>query len=341
MIRHHARTAAPLAAALAALALFAPLPARAQVTLKLATMAPAGSAWHDLLRELGQRWEAASGGQVKVKVYAGGTQGSEGEMLRKLAIGQLQAAAVTNVGLHDVVAEPQALSVPLLFRDQAEMGCAFERVRGALDAAFLEKGLVVAQWSQIGAVSFYCTRPHRTPAEMAGARLFAWEGDPATVEAWRASGFRPVVLSSTDLVPALQTGMIDCLGNVPLYVLTARLHEKARYRLDLAWGYLVAATVVRRDAWERIPAEVRPRLLEIARQLGTRVDAEVQRLDADALAAMAKQGLQTVPVDAAAWRPALEKSWPALRGAAVPAAFFDRVLAARDACRSGSAGAAR
>jgi TRAP-type C4-dicarboxylate transport system substrate-binding protein len=326
---------------LTGLILLASPPAQAQVTIKLATLAPSGSSWHDLLKELAQRWEQASAGQVKLKVYAGGTQGSEGEMLRKLAIGQLQAVAVTNVGLHDAVAEPQALSVPLLFRDQAEMGCAMEQVKGALDAAFLRQRLVVLQWSQIGAVSFFCTHPYRTPQELAAARLFAWEGDPATVEAWRVAGFHPVVLSSTDLVPALQTGMIDCFGNVPLYVLTARLHEKARYQIDLAVGYMAAATVIRQDAWERVPAELRPRLLEIARELGARIDAEVQRLDAEAMAALRRQGLQVVPADPAAWRPVLEKSWPALRGKAVPAEFFDQVVSARDACRSRLAGVTR
>jgi TRAP-type C4-dicarboxylate transport system substrate-binding protein len=328
--------------ALAALLLAFPAPAAvAPVTLKLATLAPSGSTWHELLKELAQRWDEASQGQVKLKIYAGGTQGSEGEMLRKLAIGQLQAAAVTNVGLHDVVAEPQALSVPLLFRDEAEMGCALDRVKGALDAAFARHGLVVATWSRVGGVSFYCARPYRTPQELAGARLFAWEGDPATVAAWRAAGFRPVVLSSTDALPALQTGMIDCIGNVPIYMLTARLHEKARYRLDLTWGYLAAATVIRQDAWDKVPAALRPRLLEIARELGTRIDAEVHRLDQEAVAAMQKQGLQTVPADAALWRPALEKAWPALRGRAVPAPFFDEVVAARDACRAGSGSAPR
>jgi TRAP-type C4-dicarboxylate transport system substrate-binding protein len=328
-------------ALLTALILLLAPPVQAQVTLKLATLAPSGSAWHDLLKELAQQWEQASAGQVRVKVYAGGTQGSEGEMLRKLAIGQLQAVAVSNVGLHDVVAEPQALSVPLLFRDQAEMRCALDQVKVALDAAFLRKQLVVLQWSQIGAVSFFCAHPYRTPQEMTAAKIFAWEGDPATVEAWRAAGFHPVVLSSTDLVPSLQTGMIDCVGNVPLYVLTARLHEKARYLIDLPWGHLTAATVVRQDAWERIPAELRPRLLEIARELGARIDAEVRRLDVDAMAAMRKQGLQVVSVDPAAWRPVLERSWPALRGHAVPAEFFDQVVAARDGCRGRVVGATR
>jgi hypothetical protein len=48
-----------------------------------------------------------------------------------------------------------------------------------------------------------------------------------------------------------------------------------------------------------------------------------------------------VPVDPEAWRPALERSWPSLRGPVVPAPFFDAVVAARDACRAGVKQAAR
>jgi len=307
------------------------------VTLKLGTLAPAGSAWHEALRDLAQRWEQASAGQVKLRVYPGGVQGSEGDMLRKIAVGQLQGAAVTDVGLHDVVQEPQAFSVPLLFADEAEMGCAFERVRGKLEAAFREHGLVVVQWSRIGGASFFCNAPFRTPGELARAKIFAWEGDPGTVKAWRAAGLQPVVLSSTDLVPALSTGMIDCVGNVPLYMLTTRAFEKARYLLDLPWGFVLAATVVRQDAWERVPPELRPRLLAIAGEIAGRIDAGVRQLNADAVEAMKRQGLVPVAVDPAAWRPALERSWPVLRGEVVPAPFFDEVKGARDACRAQAA----
>jgi len=319
-----------LAALVAALAPAAP----AQVTVKLATLAPAGSSWHEILKEMGQRWEAASGGQVKLKIYPGGSQGSEGDMVRKMGIGQLQAASITNVGMHDILPEPQMLSLPTFFASEAEVECAFEKVRGKLEAAFDQRGYVVLQWSRVGAMSLFCKAPYRTPAEMASAKIFAWEGDPKSVDAFRAVGFRPVVLSSTDLVPSLQTGMVDCVTNVPLYVMTTRMFEKANYMMDVPWGYIFGATIVRKESWEKIPAGLRPQLQAIAVELGQKVDAEVKRLGGDAVAAMKKQGLNVVPVDAAPWRVAMEKSWPVVRGGVVPAPFFDEVKAARDACRA-------
>jgi TRAP-type C4-dicarboxylate transport system substrate-binding protein len=324
------KTKIALAALVAALA----APAAAQVTIKLGTLAPQGSTWHELLKELGQKWEQASGGKVKLKVYAGGVQGSEGDMVRKMGINQLQAASITNIGMHDVIAEPQALAVPFLFADTAEMDCAFQKVRGRIEGALAEKGLLALQWSNVGEFRLFCNAPYKSPAEMKDAKVFCWEGDPKSEAAWRASGYRPVVLSSADVYPSFQTGMVDCTTNVPLYVLTTRVFEKAKYMMDASWGTLIGATLIRKDAWEKIDPALRPQLQAIAVELGKRVDSEVAKLNADAIAAMKKQGLTSVPTDVTPWRAAAERAWPVVRGGVVPADFFDQVKAARDACRA-------
>jgi TRAP-type C4-dicarboxylate transport system substrate-binding protein len=129
------------------------------------------------------------------------------------------------------------------------------------------------------------------------------------------------------------------VSNVPVYMLTSHAFERARYLVDLPWAYVVAATIVRKEAWERIPADVRPRLVAIAAEVGGRIDAEVHRLNVEAVEAMRRQGLTVVAVSPEAWRPTLERSWTVMRGEVVPAAFFDEVLSARDGCRA--QGAAR
>jgi TRAP-type C4-dicarboxylate transport system substrate-binding protein len=319
-----------LAAVLAALA----STAQAQTTtIKLGTLAPQGSTWHDLLKEMAQRWEQTSGGKVRLRIYAGGAQGSEGDMVRKMAIGQLQAAAISNVGMHDVIPEPQAFSIPFLFDDEAQMDCAFEKMQPRLEEALAKRGLVALQWSRVGSIYLFCDAPRPSPASMKDAKVWAWEGDPKSVEAFRVAGLHPVVLSATDIVPSLQTGMIDCVPNIPLYVLTARLFDKANHMMDAPWSHMVGATVVRKEAWEKIAPDLREKLAAVARELGDKVDAEVRRLNADAVSAMQKQGLKTVASDPVPWRAAMEKTWPIVRGGVVPAPFFDEVKAARDACR--------
>src|SRR5205823_3287789 len=138
------------------------------------------------------------------------------------------------------------------------------------------------------------TKKLATLPEMQGAKMFCWEGDPASADAWRAGGFHPVVMSSTDIVPSLQTGLIDTVALAPLYAYSSRVFERAKYMLDLPWAVLTGATVVRKDDWEKVPADVRPKLIEISREYSKKIGLEVRRMDTEALDNMVKQGLVAV-----------------------------------------------
>ena len=151
----------------------------APVRIKLGTLAPQGSTWHQLLMEMAQKWSQASNGQVELKIYAGGTQGNEGEMIRKISIGQLQAAAITAIGLHEITPEPQAEDVPFLIDSYEEYDYVHAKLRPKLDLALNKKGYIAIHWGEVGFVHFFSTEPYRTPAEFSKGKIFTWNGDPA------------------------------------------------------------------------------------------------------------------------------------------------------------------
>jgi TRAP-type C4-dicarboxylate transport system substrate-binding protein len=312
--------------ALACTLLAQPL-AHADVRIKLGTLAPRGSTWETLLKEMGQKWSEASGGKVKLVIYAGGVAGNEGDMVKKMRIGQLQAVALTTIGLHDITPEPQALDVPMMIDSFDTLDYVMKRIEPQLESLLEQKGYVAIGWSEVGFVRFFSTEPLRSMADYSKrGKVFAWEGDPASVEAWRAGGFSPVVMSSTDIVPSLQTGLINTVALAPLYAFTSRIFERAKYMLDVKWGVLSGATVVRKDVWERVPADLRPKLIEIAHDYSGKIASEVRRMDADALTQMKAQGLQIVePTDPPAFARAAQATYRIIRGKVVPAAIFDQV----------------
>ena len=327
------RSSLPLFAALQLL--FASAPASAQqVRIKLGTLAPIGSSWDTLLVNMGEQWKQASNGRVLLKVYAGGTQGDEGEMIRKMSIGQLQASAITVVGMREITPEPQAEDAPGLIDSYAEYDWVHARMQDEFEADLAKKGYVVLNWGEIGFVNLFSAEPYKTPADFAKGKVFSWEGDPATEQAWKAAGFRPVVLSSTDMITSLQTKMINIIADPPLYAYTAHLFEKAHNMLDLPWGFLTGATVVRKDAWEKVPADLRAKLLEIARASGAKVTADVRRENDDALAQMKKRGLTVVHADPEAWREPLAKAEAVIRAKVVGPAIYDKVKKLRDEFRA-------
>lgn len=327
-----------LALGLALLLAVVPAAARADVVIKLGTLAPNGSTWHTLLKEMGQKWEQASGGKVKLRVYPGGVLGNEGDMVKKIRIGQLHGAALTTIGLHDITPAAQAVDVPMMIDTWATLDYVMERMAPKLEKMIEDKGYIVVGWSEVGFVRFFSTKKIATLAEAQASKMFTWEGDPASAEAWRAGGFHPVVMSSTEIVTGLQTGLIDTVALAPLYAFSSRMFEKAKYMLDLPWAVLTGATVVRKDEWDKIPADVRPKLLEISHEYAKKIAAEVRRMDTEALENMSKQGLVVVkPVDPKAFQAAAEKAYSVVRGKVVPADAFDEVKKLVDEAHARSA----
>jgi TRAP-type C4-dicarboxylate transport system substrate-binding protein len=309
--------------------------AQTAVRIKLGTLAPQGSTWHQLLIAMAQDFTTASNGKVELKVYAGGTQGNEGEMIRKMSIGQLQAASMTAIGLHEITPEQQAEDVPFMIGSYEEYDYVHERVRGKLEEAIARKNYQVLQWGEVGFVYLFSTQPYRTPADFGKGKVFTWNGDPGAEAAWKAAGFHPVVLSSTDLIPALTSGMINIVGQSALYAYTANLYSRANHMLDLRWGFLTGATVVRRDAWEKIAPGVRQELLRIAEDYSKKTREDLRKQNEDAIQQMKKRGLVVEkPDDLQGWQDAAQRANAVVRGKVVPAAIYDEVKRYRDEYRA-------
>jgi TRAP-type C4-dicarboxylate transport system substrate-binding protein len=85
--------------------------------------------------------------------------------------------------------------------------------------------------------------------------------------------------------------------------------------------------------WNRIPAGLRPALMEAAQEAGARMRGEREA----SVAAMLKAGLAVVPVDAEAkadWLRLALDMYPTIRGTSVPADAFDEALRLRDVYRA-------
>jgi TRAP-type C4-dicarboxylate transport system substrate-binding protein len=96
--------------------------------------------------------------------------------------------------------------------------------------------------------------------------------------------------------------------------------------LELNWAPLIGACVVRRQSWEKIPADTRKLLLEASLVAGKEIKANGRQESAESVKAMEKRGLKVTPVTSeieAAWRAEAEAVYPRIRGRLVPPDVFD------------------
>lgn len=322
------------------LALFAgfarPAQGQATVTVKMATLVPENSSWFLVLKEVANDWARISNGKVRVLLYPGGRQGDDPDVVRKMNLGTLNAGVLTSAGLGEIERGVYALSIPMAFADYDEVYAVLEKMRPKLEAQFEAKGFVVLNWADGGWNHWFTKSPAATPDEMKKLKLFSWAGDMKTTEAYKKMGFDPRPAPSTELITGLQTGLFESFLAPPQVALITRYYEQTKYMTDMKVQILMGATVIRKETWERIPADLRPRLMEAAQLAGNKLQKSIKdgyQRDVDA---MKKAGLVVVPVDARTremWRRSVEVGYPIIRGGVMPADAFDDALRYRDEYR--------
>lgn len=333
------RTAAAL---LGVLALFAGS-SRAAVTIAMGTVAPTDSPWHKVLKQMGEDWKKASNGEVTLKVLADGSLGDELAMVQKMRAGVLSGIAISGAGLPEIEPSVMAFQAPMMFDSYEELDYVRDRIAPKLEAAIESKGFVVLNWGDVGWVHFFSKNPARTLDDFRKTKLYIVAGDAKAENFYKLAGFKPVPLASTDILPMLQTGVIDAFDAPPLFALSGQFFGLAKHMSDVRWAPLVGATIVTKKAWDRIPAALRPKLLEAARVAGDKFRTEIRALSDQAIVEMEKRGLavvKTTDAERANWQKEAEAVWPRIRGPYVPPALFDEVKAIRDEYRAGRKAAA-
>ncbi len=290
------------AAAFLLAALSVPLSA---LTLKIATLAPDGSPWVEALRQVAWQWDRVSAGRVRLKIYAGGVAGEEADMVRKLRIGQLQGAALTQLGLGLLEPDILTISIPFLVRDEGELDHLLEASRGRYAEQFAGRGYLLAALPKAGWVHFFARQPVVRPDDLRRLKLAVPGDDPLFVEIWRRLGFNAFSLSLNDLLAGLQAGMADACYSPLLAAASFQWFGAVRYMPSLPVAPVLGGVLLSQAAMEEVPAELRPALLGAFRELERNLDSRMVSLEKEALAAMQRHGLEVVPVPpeaAAEWR---------------------------------------
>ena len=299
------------------------------VSIKLATLAPSGTSYDLILRQMGEKWRKTTNGEVNLRVYPGGNQGSEADIVRRMNVDQLQAAMLSVGGLSEIDPTATALQeIPMLFNSLDEETYVRDKMRGDFERRLLAKGFVALFWGDSGWVRFFSRNPGIKPDDFKSMKIFVTASNSAKeMQIIQGLGYRPVALDWADALIQLQTGGVDAVPAPPILALSGQYYTVVKHMTEVNWAPLVGATVVTKRAWDAIPQATRDVMASAAVDAGKQIQDASRKESDEAVDTMKKKwGLSVhamTPELQQQWRTFAEAVYPKIRGSMVPPEVFD------------------
>lgn len=259
-------------------------------TLRIATLAPRGSTLVTGFARLDAALGQATAGAWRIQLYPSGVAGDESACLRKMRIGQLDGAALTSVGLSQVLRELAVLTAPGAIDDYVQL----ERVQAAMNREWAvrlaDDGLMLLSWADIGQLRYFTKAPIYRPSDLRRQRPWVWPEAHTMKATWHALGVTGVPLGVPEVYGALQTGIIDAVITTALAVVALQWHASLTHVTKRRHGPLVGGLVINKPKWDGIPAGMRATLEQQIQTNFTGENLNVRKNDEQAYQNLLRRG---------------------------------------------------
>lgn len=328
-------------AAFAALALaLAPRAARAedkkdrpkpQVEFKIASLAPEGSTFANVMKDAEGEVYDATGGAVGCKFYFGGVAGDEKDVLKKVRINQYHGGAFSGVGLGEVAPAVRVMEMPFAFKTYEEVDAVYKALEPDFEKEYDKAGFALLGGAEQGYIYILSANELKTVADIRKSKVWLWEGDPLATAIFEAFEISPISLAVPDVLTSLQTGLVDTVYASPLLAVALQWFTKVKYMLDFPITNGTGAIVVSKKMWAKVSPENQAKVREIVGRHTQRLKERTRKENLEAIESMKKNGVRvlSVPQDQL---PEYERigiaASKSLVGKLYPQAFYDKAMAA-------------
>lgn len=303
------------------------------IVIKMATLAPLKSPWGQVFARAKKEIEKASNGQVKIKLYAGGSRGDERVMVRKMLSNQLQGAAITSVGLAQINPDVLVLQAPGLIRSNKQLDCVRKALAPEFEAKFAEKGFKLLGWGDVGKTYLMGSVEVKNPSDLSDAKPWVWETDPGFRAVYKAAGATSTPLAVPDVLQGLTNGVIKTIYASPVAATSLQWHPYVKFINAKLITIGIGATLVKLETWNQATAEQKELIRSINDKWHGKLTKKVRAMNSKALAVLKDRGAVIVAGDSAKWNAVLTQARNDMAGKIYSQALLDRATALAAKCK--------
>ncbi len=307
------------------------------VEVRLATLAPDGSSWMKVLGKGAAEIDIKTEGRVKIKYYAGGVQGDERDVVRKMNLGQLDGAAVTSVGLAMIDESIRVLELPRMFTTVQELDYVADKMWPYFVKKFEDKGYKLGDRGDVGWIYFLSKNEVKSIADLRAQKVWMWGDDGLVRAMYKVLKVSGVPLGVPEVEPALTTGRINACYGSPLAAVALQWNTKVKFITSMPMSFAIGATVLKKDVYSKVSADDVIKVQKITKGMQKVLRKQIRKDNESASKTMQRKGIkvtQTPPEMIAAFDAAAKQVWSDLTGKLFTKAELEMVIKHRDEFRA-------
>lgn len=263
--------------------------------LKLGVLAPEGTSWANSLKQLSKDIEGKTSGRIQFKTYFGGSQGDEGDVLKKIRIGQLHGGFFSGKTLGELYSDIRVMELPFTFgADNKKAIVALDRVEKNLAKGFEKNQLKCLGLYGLGFVYFVSQKKFSDLESLKGVKIWTWDGDKISTTMIDQLNFASVPLALPDVLSSLSTGMLSATYAPPMAIVALQWNSKVKYLLDYPLAYTIGAFLIDQKEWNKLSSQDQKILQDSVTMTMKKITADNEKENLDALNSMKNMGIEFI-----------------------------------------------
>jgi len=272
----------------------APVAKADNVELRIATLAPSGSPWMEVLDKAAAEIKDKTSGRVTMKYFEGGQQGDERDFVRKIKLGQLDGAAVTAIGLAMIDESIRVLELPMMFKSAEELDYVADKMWPYFQKKFAAKGFQLNDRGEVGWIYFLSKNKVESLNDLKGQKLWMWGDDQLVGAMFKKLGLNGVPLGVPEVDAGLTSGKINAAYGSPVAAVALQWYSKVKYMTSMPMSFAIGATVISNDAVKKLSPADQKLVEDIGKANAKKLRKVIRKANEDAKTTMTRKGITVV-----------------------------------------------
>lgn len=309
--------------------------AAAKTELKLATLAPEGTPWYDWVAKWRDNVASASNGELELVIFPSAQLGNEWETWTKVQRGRIDIGVFTAAVMAEKIPPISLMSTPFLFDKKETIYCVYDTEMRDTFTELLEQDFKVIEWAETGWAQIYAQDDLSDVADAQGykARVAPHAMSKAL---WSSAGAEAVEIPFADTPAALQTGLVRSGEATAISFVAFGLMKVAPHMMLTQHMHQAGSLLMGKKTWNKLSEQEQKILVEAVPDIDE-LRVGISQMEQFMISKAQEAGAfvhQLSDEQRAAWKAAVEPSWPAFVDGLGPdaKALWPQVLAAKANC---------